>query len=73
MWIHEAFATYAEALYVEEMYGYDKMLIYLNYQKTRIQNVHPIISDLHLDTDMYYKGSWILHTLRTILRDDEVV
>ena len=71
MWIHEAFATYAEALYVEDMYGYDKMLVYLNYQKKRIKNNHPVVSNLHLDTDMYYKGSWILHTLRTVLRNDE--
>ena len=33
MWIHESFATYAEALYVEEMYSYDDMLVYLNHQK----------------------------------------
>ena len=33
MWIHEAFATYSEALYVEEMYGYDHMLLYLQDQK----------------------------------------
>jgi len=70
MWIHEAFATYAEALYVEEMYGYDEMLVYLNYQKKKIKNKHPIKSDVFSSTDMYYKGSWMLHTLRTVLGDD---
>ncbi len=70
MWIHEAFATYAEALYVEEMYGYDEMLVYLNYQKKKIKNKHPIKSDFFSSTDMYYKGSWMLHTLRTVLGND---
>ena len=70
MWIHESFATYAEALYVENFYDYNKMLVYLNFQKQRIKNNYPIVSSLHFDTDMYYKGSWVLHTLRTILSDD---
>lgn len=72
MWIHESFATYAEALYVELIYGYESMLTYLNYQKDKIQNKDPIISEKHTTTDMYYKGSWMLHTLRTILRDDDL-
>lgn len=72
MWIHEAFATYAEALYVEEMYGYDDMLVYLNYQKKKIKNKHPIKSEIFSSTDMYYKGSWMLHTLRSIFRSDKL-
>ena len=72
MWIHESFATYAEALYVEEMYGYDDMLVYLNYQKKKIKNQHPIKSDFFSSTDMYYKGSWMLHTLRTICKSDSL-
>ena len=72
MWIHESFATYAEALYVEKIYGYNDMLLYLNYQKGRILNQEPIINDEHTTTDMYYKGSWILHTLRTVLRNDAI-
>ena len=72
MWIHESFATYAEALYVEEMYGYDNMLLYLNDQKKRIKNKHPIKSDIFSSTDMYYKGSWMLHTLRTYFQNDSI-
>tara|TARA_B100001750_G_C15264692_1_gene474429 strand:- start:162 stop:767 length:606 start_codon:yes stop_codon:yes gene_type:complete len=72
MWIHEAFATYSEALYVEEMYGYNKMLLYLNNQKKRIRNKIPIVMDNHNSTDMYYKGSWVLHTLRTLLENDNL-
>ena len=70
MWIHESFATYAEALYVEEMYGYDDMILYLNDQRKRIKNKIPIKSDLFSSTDMYYKGSWVLHTLRTCFKND---
>ncbi len=72
MWIHEAFATYAEALYVESLYDYDKMLIYLNYQRKFIMNHYPIMADNHSGTDMYYKGAWMLHTLRMILKDDSM-
>ena len=70
MWIHESFATYAEALYVEEIYGYEQMLVYLNYQKNKIINKDPIFNKTHTTTDMYYKGSWMLHTLRTIIQND---
>ncbi len=70
MWIHESFATYAEALYVENIYGYDQMLTYLKYQKKFIKNQYPIVDSVHFDTDMYYKGSWMLHTLRNFLRND---
>jgi len=72
MWIHEAFATYSEALYVEKTHGYDDMIVYLNYQKKRIKNQFPIKSDIFSSTDMYYKGSWILHTLRSSFRNDSV-
>ena len=72
MWIHESFATYAEALYVEKKYGYDDMLVYLNYQKNKIQNSEPIYIQEHTNSDMYYKGSWMLHTLRTLIDDDAI-
>jgi aminopeptidase N len=72
MWIHESFATYAEALYVEKIYGYNDMLTYLTYQKDKILNKEPIVNDKHSTTDMYYKGSWILHTLRTVLNNDVI-
>ena len=36
MWIHEAWATYLECLYVEHMFGYDDYLKYTNAYKTKI-------------------------------------
>ena len=71
MWIHESFATYSEALYVEKEYGYEKMIDYLKYQKKNINNDHPIIKyNNKKTTDVYYKGSWMLHSLRSVINND---
>ena len=77
MWIHESFCTYAEALYVEDIYGYNKMIDYLNYQKKNISNKYPIRDSIadsknHYNLNMYYKGSWMLHTLRQCINDDDL-
>lgn len=76
LWIHESFATYAEALYVEDQLGYSKMIEYLNFQKGKIKNRAPVLGPLGVnyneweDTDKYYKGSWMLHTLRNLVDND---
>ena len=74
MWVHEGFCTYSEALYVECMYGYDQMLDYVNNQKKFIRNDIPVVGCYHVNhpgsTDMYHKGSLMLHTLRTLINDD---
>ena len=76
MWIHEGFCTYSEALYVECMYGYDQMLDYVNNQKRFIRNKSPIAGHYHVNHqgsgDMYQKASVMLHTLRTLIDDDEL-
>ena len=77
MWIHESFCTYSEAIYVECMYGYDNMLDYLMSQKLYISNGSPIVGTYGVNqegnsTDMYYKGAWVLHTLRTVVDNDEL-
>ena len=76
MWIHEGFCTYSEALYVECMYGYDQMLDYVNNQKRFIRNKSPIVGHYHVNHqgsgDMYQKASVMLHTLRTLIEDDEL-
>jgi aminopeptidase N len=76
MWVHEGFCTYAEALYVECMYGYDAMLSYVNNQKSSIKNDMPVVGPYHVNkqgsSDMYFKGSLMLHTLRTLIEDDEL-
>lgn len=77
MWIHESFCTYSEAIFAERYYGYESMLDYLVYQKDFITNKSPIQGIPHQHksghgTDIYYKGSWVLHTLRNMVQDDYV-
>lgn len=76
MWIHEGFCTYAEVLYVECMYGYNTMISYVNGQKNGIRNDKPVVGPYHVNckgsSDMYSKSSVMLHTLRTIVDDDEL-
>ncbi len=78
MWIHEAFTTYAEIIYIEYYWGYEKACAYLRSQQKEIANVEPILGPLHLnynnwpDADMYYKGSSMLHTLRSAVNNDSV-
>lgn len=74
MWIHEAFCTYSEALYVEKRYGYDIMVDYLNNGGKSILNDKPMIPKYHLNQkgsgDMYLKGALMLHLVRDQLDDD---
>lgn len=76
MWIHESFTTYTEAVYVEFKQGLAKAVEYLNSQKHHIKNQKPIIAprDVYFhgrkDNDVYYKGTWMLHTMRNMLNND---
>jgi len=75
MWIHESFTTYMEALFVEYTMSYDDAERYLQTQKHH-GNEEPIIGPLGVNhnnwqhSDHYFKGSWILHTLRNSIADD---
>lgn len=75
MWIHEGFTTYSEALFVEKQYGKARSVQYLLGQKGNIKNAtamvgQPFTNMKHPDNDIYYKGAWILHTMRSILDND---
>lgn len=74
MWIHEAFTTYTEAVFVECNLGYDKALAYINGQSRNVKNDRPIIGFYGVNKegsgDMYYKGALMLNTIRHILNDD---
>jgi len=78
LWIHESFATYMEALYIEYEQGKEKALNYLKNQRKMIYNIRPILGDLHVnynewnDADMYYKGSWMLHSIRHTINNDSL-
>ncbi len=78
MWIHESFTTYSESLYVEYYNGKDKAVEYLISQRPKIQNKSIIQGPRGVfyhgqeDADMYYKGTWMLHTMRTVLNNDSL-
>jgi aminopeptidase N len=77
MWIHESFTTYMEALYVECTQGYEKSIKYLEKQKVGIRNGEQLIGPMGVnypqpDSDIYYKGTWMLHTLRNVVNNDKI-
>jgi aminopeptidase N len=76
-WLHEGFATYAEALYIERTLGKARALDYLQEDKRRIRDRQPLVGPCevgwtHCDGDIYTKGAWVLHTMRGVINDDEV-
>ncbi len=78
MWIHESFTTYMEAIYVECRYGYEDAVRYLQGQRRMIANEEPILGPFGVNwedwkaSDHYYKGAWVLHTLRHAIGDDKL-
>ncbi len=78
LWIHESFTTYTEALFVEYTMSYEDAVRYLNSQKYYISNASPIVGPLNVNydnwghSDIYYKGAWMLHTLRHCINNDDL-
>jgi aminopeptidase N len=75
MWIQEGWATYLEAIYVEQLFGYDDALKYINGYKDKVRNTEPIIQQRGIHRtptqDQYFKGALFLHTLRNVVNDDQ--
>jgi len=73
-WIHEGWATYAECVYVEYMFGREDALKYVNGYKTKVRNREPIIGPAGVNNwptqDMYFKGALFLNTLRSVTDND---
>lgn len=74
MWIHESFGAYAEALFVESLYGREQSTIYINGKKPNVRNDVPIIGVFNVNNegsgDMYDKGQLVLNTLRSVVDND---
>ncbi|MTI31955.1 M1 family metallopeptidase [Xanthovirga aplysinae] len=74
-WIHEGWGTYAEAVFVEDQFGYEDGLKYINGYKSLIRNSAPIITPSGVyawpSNDMYFKGALFLNTLRNVVDNDE--
>lgn len=76
MWVHEGFTSYTESIYIECRWGKDEALEYLKGLRDNIENKETIIGDYGVNAegsgDMYYKGSNMLNTIRSIYNDDEL-
>ncbi len=75
MWIHESFTSYSESLFLEYFFGKEAGQTYVRGTRLAIENKEPMIADYnvnaHTTSDVYYKGSNMLNTLRTWVDDDE--
>ncbi|MBN1996777.1 T9SS type A sorting domain-containing protein [candidate division KSB1 bacterium] len=75
-WIHEGFATYMEALYVEYLHGEKSYREIMQHFLQQIQNRQPVAADCSRSAqemyngDIYFKGACILHSLRYVLGDE---
>ncbi len=80
MWIHEGFGTYMQPLYRERRFG--RAAYVEEMKKARTMNVAAVApretkSSFEIyfggggSNDIYFKGSWVLHTLRWQLGDEK--
>lgn len=77
MWIHESFCTYSETIYLECIKGRDIANRYINTQRNRILNKQPMVGPYGVnylggDIDNYFKGAWVIHSLRNSLANDSL-
>ncbi|WP_404369773.1 M1 family metallopeptidase [Sphingomonas sp. MMS24-J45] len=81
-WLHEGYGSYMQPLYGRWREGNARYATMLADQRKNIANLRPVISGkvrtenevYELDKggpgqDIYYKGSWMLHTLRGLIGD----
>ncbi|NJK85639.1 MAG: M1 family metallopeptidase [Bacteroidales bacterium] len=78
IWIHEGFATYAEFLLVEDVYGKDEYNYEINQKRKFIFNFWPVVENYDVNensfasNDVYTKGAMILHCLRSTINNDSL-
>jgi aminopeptidase N len=76
MWIHEGWANYCESLFVENMWGKQDALTYLNTGKESVKNAVPVIAEEGIyatpPPDQYKKGALFLNTVRSVVNNDAV-
>ncbi|MXV50090.1 M1 family peptidase [Pedobacter sp. HMF7647] len=74
-WIHEAFGTYAESLFLETLYGRQAGLQHIYQNRQNIANDAPVVAPYQVNQmgsgDMYAKGAVVLNMIRCIISDDE--
>jgi len=75
-WLHEGFATYAEALWVEHVHGLETALDFMRDKRNGLSELATVFRPRRTsageayDTQMYDKGAWVLHMLRYVMGDE---
>jgi aminopeptidase N len=76
LWLNEGFAEYAQILYAESRLGEQKAKELLSVFRSRLDHTQPV-APRHAITagdaysrDLYSKGAWVLHTLRTLIGEE---
>lgn len=73
-WIHEGFASYAETIYIECMFGKEKAFRYQLGKKRQINNSNilqgPYNSCDSSINDQYFKAAQVVHMLRILFNND---
>ncbi len=84
-WIHEGIGTYCQALYLERKFGVAELNQKMELDRRQIANRGPVAPRGAKDTtwmyfgargeaspagDIYFKGSWICHSLRYLIGDE---
>ncbi len=76
MWVHEGFTNYSETLFTQYHYGTQAGNEYLQGIRKGIRNDIPIIGPYGVNKegsgDMYNKGANLLHTIRTLINNDDL-
>lgn len=75
MWIHEGFGTYMQALYCEKLGGTERYNAFMQSilrfsNKLAVAPRTTITAGEIYKAPIYYKGAWILHTLRYYIGDE---
>lgn len=81
IWIHEGMATYSEALFLEKFLGSEdyyeriKKMVRSTYNRIPIHKKCGVVYNSWMngpDQDIYDKGGLMMHSLRTLVNDDEL-
>lgn len=80
-WLHEGFGQYMQPLYGRWREGEARYAVLMDASRGKIANARPLVSgkpkaseEVYTEgvgpgLDIYYKGTWVLHTLRNLIGD----
>ncbi len=79
-WIHEGFCTYMSPLYAEYLHDKDQYHHFMYTMRSQIDNIQPVATrntastrDAYVGRDIYFKGAWMLHTLRHLIGEEDMM